>query len=88
MIELYYFNFLNFPKIVHKNVEKENGKKVKKKYKYRCKKTFDFENRIFGLDTRKVCSPCGFFSYYSIYLGCILKYLSNGYIPIIYVSSF
>ena len=80
--------FLNFSKKVHKNIEKETGKKVIKIINIGVNKTFDFENRIFGLVTRKDCSPCGLFSYYSIHLGCILKYLSDGYIPIIDVGSF
>ena len=34
------------------------------------------------------CPPCGLFSYYSVHLGCILTYLSQGYIPIIEVGSY
>ena len=51
-------------------------------------KTLDYETKTFGIITRKDCSPCGLFSYYSLHLGCILIYLSQGYVPIIDVSSF
>ena len=46
-------------------------------------KRYDFENKKFAIVSRTDCSVCGLFSYYSLHLGCILIYLSKGYIPII-----
>ena len=46
-------------------------------------KKYDFENKIFEIVSRSDCNVCGLFSYYSVHLGCILVYLSQGYIPII-----
>ena len=50
-------------------------------------KQFDYENNKFAILTRN-CSGCGFFSHYIVYLGCLLLYLNQGYIPIIELSSF
>ena len=55
---------------------------------FEINKTLDYETKTFGIITRKDCPPCGLFSYYSLHLGCILIYLSQGYIPIIDVRSF
>jgi hypothetical protein len=46
-------------------------------------KRYDFENKKFAIISRKDCDVCGLFSFYSLHLGCILIYLSQGYIPII-----
>ena len=46
-------------------------------------KKYDFENKIFAIVSRSDCDVCGLFSFYSVHLGCILVYLSQGYIPII-----
>ena len=43
----------------------------------------DYENKRFAILSRTDCTVCGLFSYYSLHLGCILIYLSKGYIPII-----
>ena len=51
-------------------------------------KTKDFEEKTFGILTRQDCSVCGLFSFYSVHLGCIITYLSKGYIPIIDAGSF
>ena len=51
-------------------------------------KTKDFEEKTFGIVTREDCSVCGLFSFYSVHLGCIITYLSQGYIPIIDAGSF
>ena len=46
-------------------------------------KKYDYENKKFAIISRSDCDVCGLFSYYSLHLGCILIYLSQGYIPII-----
>ena len=50
-------------------------------------KTKDFEEKTFGIVRREDCSVCGLFSFYSVHLGCIITYLSQGYIPIIEAGS-
>jgi len=49
--------------------------------------TKDYNNIKFAIITRK-CRLCGLFSFYIVYLGCIHKYLLEGYIPIIDIKSF
>ena len=51
-------------------------------------KTYDFQKEHFIILRRRNGFFCGLFSYYSVHLGCIILYLSKGYIPIIDVSSF
>ena len=48
----------------------------------------DYENINFAILRRTTCPPCGLFSYYIVYLGCIRKYMIQGYIPIIDLESF
>ena len=48
----------------------------------------DYENINFAILKRTTCPDCGLFSYYIIYLGCIRKYMIEGYIPIIDLESF
>ena len=47
----------------------------------------DYNNIKFAIITRR-CNLCGLFSFYVVYLGCINKYLLEGYIPIIDIKSF
>lgn len=46
-----------------------------------------YNNIKFAIITRN-CSICGLFSFYMVSLGCIHKYLLEGYIPIIDIKSF
>ena len=46
-------------------------------------KMYDFNHKKFGLIRRIDCPNCGIFSAYVINLGCIYRYLNEGYIPII-----
>ena len=46
-------------------------------------KKYDFNFKKFGLIRRIDCPYCGLFSSYNVNLGCIYKYLNEGYIPII-----
>lgn len=48
----------------------------------------DYENHSFAILRRTNCRYCGLFSYFIVYLGCINKYVSLGYIPIIDLKSF
>ena len=43
----------------------------------------DYSTKKFALIQRHDCTTCGFFSFYIVHLGCIYKYLSEGYIPIV-----
>ena len=36
---------------------------------------------------KKKCDKCGLFAFYIYYLGCIYKYLIEGYIPIVDLKS-
>ena len=47
---------------------------------------FDYENKNFIIIERD-CISCGLFSFYIVCLGCIHKYLLEGYIPIIDLKS-
>lgn len=47
----------------------------------------DYNNVTFAIITRN-CMRCGLFSFYMVYIGCLHKYLSEGYIPIIDLKSF
>ena len=49
--------------------------------------TKDYNNIKFAIITRK-CRLFCLFSFYIVYLGCIHKYLLEGYIPIIDIKSF
>jgi hypothetical protein len=74
---------------IHKKISLSNINKEKEIDSiFKVNKTLDFENSTFGIVSRADCSSCGLFSYYSVHLGCILTYLSQGYIPIIEVGSF
>jgi len=48
----------------------------------------DINNNKFAILKRTNCPTCGLFSFYNVYLGCINKYLSKGYIPIVDMKSF
>ena len=47
----------------------------------------DYENNTFAILKRISCYECGLFSYYKLFLGCIVKHLSKGEIPIIDMQS-
>ena len=51
-------------------------------------KMYDYNHKKFGLIHRIDCPFCGLFSSYIVSLGCIYKYLNEGYIPIIDFQSF
>ena len=48
----------------------------------------DYKTKKFVQIGWRVCPPCGFFSFYIVNLGCALKYLNKGYIPIIDLKYF
>ena len=52
------------------------------------KKLKDYLIKNFSIIRRIECPTCGFFSYYIVYAGCIYKFLSEGYIPIVDLQSF
>jgi len=54
---------------------------------YSFSKEKDYIGKKFAIIKRE-CSLCGLFSNYMVYLGCIHKYLLEGYIPIIDNKSF
>jgi hypothetical protein len=43
----------------------------------------DYESKNFAILKRESCYECGLFSYYKLFLGCALKHLTQGEIPII-----
>ena len=43
----------------------------------------DYKTKKFVIFGRKECPNCGLFSFYVVFIGCIHKYLSEGYIPIV-----
>ena len=48
----------------------------------------DFQYKNFSILRRLECPSCGLFSFFIVNLGCIKKYLSIGYIPIVDLQSF
>ena len=48
----------------------------------------EYLTKRFAIVIKRECRFCGFFSFYLIYLGCLKKYLSQGYIPIIDLQSY
>lgn len=55
---------------------------------YKREDNIDYTNSNFAILRRIDCPICGFFSYYIVYLGCINKYLLEGFIPIVDLQSF
>ena len=47
----------------------------------------DYKNKKFAV-IQRICEGCGLFSFYKYNLGCIHKFLIEGYIPIIDIKSF
>ena len=72
--------FLVFELIVKKN--NNNNKEI-----YNHSKAYDYKYSKFAIIQRH-CSPCGLFSFYLVSLGCIHKYLLEGFIPIIDIKNF
>lgn len=48
---------------------------------------YNYENDQFAILTAK-CSICGLFSFYIYYLGCVNKYILEGYVPVIDMKSY
>ena len=48
----------------------------------------DYENINFSVIRRVSCRHCGLFSNYIVYLGCIRKYLIEGFVPILEFESY
>ena len=48
----------------------------------------DYENVNFVVIKRTSCKICGLLSIYIVYLGCVRKYLIQGYIPILELESY
>jgi len=48
----------------------------------------DYENINFSVIRRVSCRYCGLFSNYIVYLGCIRKYLIEGFVPILEFESY
>ena len=48
----------------------------------------DYENVNFAVIKRTSCPICGLLSIYIVYLGCIRKYLLQGFIPILELESY
>ena len=48
----------------------------------------DYENINFSVIRRASCRSCGLFSNYIVYLGCIRKYLIEGFVPILEFESY
>ena len=51
-------------------------------------KKIDFLTKKFAVFGRRVCPKCGLFCFFIVHLGCLNKYLSEGYIPIVDMQNF
>ena len=59
------------------NIKKENyGLSLSEKMK-------DYNSKKFAIIKRLDCPVCGLFSFYIVHLGCVYKFLNEGYIPIV-----
>ena len=62
---------------------------VSNEYRLSIKKRInDYKNKKFVIFHRHDCPSCGLFSFFIIHLGCINKFLLEGYIPIVDLQSF
>ena len=75
----YYLNKIKTFKFVLEN---------KKNFQINIKIDLDYENVNFAVIRRPSCPSCGLFSNYVVYLGCIRKYLNEGFIPILEFVSY
>ena len=64
------------------NQTKNNHNRINREKKHYLK------TKNFAILQRLECPQCGFFSHYIVNLGCMNKYISLGYIPIIDLKSF
>ena len=68
--------------ILIQNFINQNNKDVAINHK------IDYDTNSFVILRRTSCDSCGLFSFYMVYLGCINKWITRGYIPIIDMKSF
>ena len=62
---------------------------VSNEYRLSIKKRIDdYKNKKFVIFNRSECPTCGLFSFFIVHLGCINKFLLEGYIPIVNLQSF
>ena len=80
LLHHYYINTNNF-QIMH-NHKYINNYTIIEQIK------LDYDNNKFAILRRTSCPTCGLFSNYIVYLGCIRKCISEGYIPLVDLSSF
>ena len=59
-----------------------------KNFQINIKINLEYENVKFAIIRRASCPTCGLFSNYIVYLGCIRKYLNEGFIPILEFESY
>ena len=85
---LYYFISNNKKAKEQKSISHFNFTTTKIKNNLTINKQLDYEKEAFAIISRTDCPLCGLFSNYGILLGCFLKYLKLGYIPIIKVNPF
>ena len=62
--------------------------KIKNKHKFSNSLTFKNYSTNKFIIIKHTCKLCGLFSFYKVSLGCIHKYLLEGYIPIIDIKSY
>ena len=82
------FNTIKGIRFHNNNNEEEKESKRIDLLKVYDEKKLCSSNKRFAILYRNSCSPCGLFSYYIVHLGCIIKFLDEGFIPIIEVESF
>ena len=78
LIFIYIFLYYFFP---YNGIEQNYGLSLEQKME-------DYKTKKFVQIGWRGCPPCGFFSFYIVNLGCALKYLNKGYIPIIDLKYF
>ena len=90
MTKLYIFNIIAiFYIFIIIKIKDDNhndfNDSISKNYQQKIK---DFQYKNFSILRRLECPGCGFFSFFVVNLGCIKKFLSTGYIPIVDLQSF
>ena len=72
--------FIIFIFIIIHNIKKDVYKKI-------SSKEIDYKNNTFII-IRRPCKMGGLFSFYKVFLSCMLKFIIEGYIPILEVESY
>lgn len=87
IIIIYFFNIIYFNKI-NKYRYLENKKSNSKYITFQKNTKLDYLNNKFAIINDSFCTICGLLSFYIHFVGCLSRFLSSGFIPLIDLQSF